>query len=82
MGFRFLSFRNLAEAFLKQGPDLHKDALQCFLNAVCIDGKDVTLWNRLGTLACSLDSQNIARWAFEQGLLCSPHHCKFLELNN
>eukprot|EP00250_Pteridium_aquilinum_P016505 c23135_g1_i3 orf=228-6338(+) len=76
---RFLSFRNLAEAFLKQGPDVHKDALQCFLNAVSIDEKDVTLWNRLGTLACSLDSHNIARWAFEQGLQCSPHHWACME---
>ncbi|MCO5575946.1 hypothetical protein L7F22_029753 [Adiantum nelumboides] len=76
---RFLSFRNLAEAFLKQGSHFHKEALQCYLNAVSIDEKDVTLWNRLGTLACSLDSLNIARWAFEQGLQCSPQHWACME---
>lgn len=76
---RFLAFRNLAEAFFKQGPHLHKDALQCFLHAVSIDGKDVTLWNRLGSLACLLGSYNIARWSFEQGLQCSPHHWACME---
>ncbi|KAI5079572.1 hypothetical protein GOP47_0005051 [Adiantum capillus-veneris] len=76
---RFLSFRNLAEAFLKQGSLFHRAALQCYLNAVSIDEKDVTLWNRLGTLACSLDSLNIARWAFEQGLQCSPQHWACME---
>jgi calcineurin-binding protein cabin-1 len=76
LAFRFLVFRNLAEAFFKQGPEFHEDALQCFLHAVSIDAKDVTVWNRLGTLACLLGSYNVARWAFEQGLHCSPQHCK------
>ncbi|KAH7425899.1 hypothetical protein KP509_11G076900 [Ceratopteris richardii] len=76
---RFLSFRNLAEAFLRQGQDFGGDALQCYLHAVSIDDKDVTLWNRLGTLACSLDALNIARWAFECGLQCSPQHWVCME---
>lgn len=76
---RFLAFKNLAEAYFKQGPFFYKDALQCFLQSVSIDGKDVALWNRLGTLACLLGSFNIARMAFEQGLHCSPHHWGCME---
>lgn len=68
--------KNLAETFSMQGSDHHGEAVDCFLQASAIDGKDVVLWNRLGTLSCALGNLNIARRAFEEGLRCSPRHCK------
>lgn len=76
--FRYSTLKNLAETCSKQGSDHHSEALEYFLQAAAIDGKDVVLWNRLGTLACTLGDLNVARRAFEEGLLCSPRHCEIL----
>ncbi|XP_024519713.1 uncharacterized protein LOC9647662 [Selaginella moellendorffii] len=76
---RFLTYRNLAETYVKQGPEFSAEGLHYYLQAVAIDDKDVVLWNRLGTLACSLGKLNIARKAFEQGLHCSPRHWSCME---
>lgn len=76
--FRYSTLKNLAETCSKQGSDHHSEALEYFLQAATIDGKDVVLWNRLGTLACTLGDLNVARRAFEEGLLCSPRHCEIL----
>lgn len=73
---RFSALKNLAEALTKMGSDYHGEALNCYLQAVEMDGRDVGLWNRLGTLAVSLGRFFIARRAFEQGLCCSPRNCK------
>lgn len=75
-GFRYSTLKNLAETYSKQGSDHHNDALECYLQAASIDGKDVVLWNRLGTLACAVGNLNVARRAFEEGLRCSPRHCE------
>lgn len=72
---RFLALKNLATTFLQQGSAYHENALQCYLQAVEIDGKDSVVWNQLGTLSCSMGLLSISRWAFEQGLLCSPSNC-------
>nr|XP_016504943.1 PREDICTED: uncharacterized protein LOC107822878 [Nicotiana tabacum] len=71
---RFLALKNLANVFLQQGAPYYKDALQCYLQSVEIDNKDAVVWNKLGTLACSMGSLSISRWAFEQGLYCSPNN--------
>lgn len=76
--FRFLALKNLASVFLQQGSSHYESALRCYLQAVEIDTKDSVVWNQLGTLACSMGSLSISRWAFEQGLLCSPNNCKHL----
>lgn len=73
---RFLALKNLANVFLQQGAPYYKDALQCYLQSVEIDNKDAVVWNKLGTLACSMGSLSISRWAFEQGLYCSPNNCE------
>lgn len=73
---RFLALKNLATVFLQQGAPYYKDALQCYLQAVEIDNKDSVVWNKLGTLACSIGMLSISRWAFEQGLYCSPNNCE------
>lgn len=73
---RFLALKNLATVFLQQGSAHYESALRCYLQAVEIDTKDSVIWNQLGTLSCSMGSLSISRWAFEQGLLCSPNNCK------
>jgi calcineurin-binding protein cabin-1 len=73
-----LALKNLAAVFLQQGSTHYENALHCYLQAVEIDSKDSVVWNQLGTLSCSMGSLSISRWAFEQGLLCSPNNCKHL----
>lgn len=78
--YRFLALKNLAAVFLQQGSTHYENALRCYLQAVEIDSKDSVVWNRLGTLSCLMGSLSISRWAFEQGLSCSPNNCKHLIL--
>ncbi|KAM7276892.1 hypothetical protein ACFE04_018758 [Oxalis oulophora] len=76
---RFLALKNLAAVFLQQGSTHHQSALRCYLQAVEIDAKDSVVWNQLGTLSCSMGLMSISRWAFEQGLLCSPNNWNCME---
>lgn len=76
---RFLALKNLATVFLEQGSDHYESALHCYLQAVEIDTKDSVVWNQLGTLACSMGLLSISRWAFEQGLVCSPNNWNCME---
>ncbi|CAM8919693.1 unnamed protein product [Rhodiola kirilowii] len=76
---RFLALKNLATVFLEQGCDHYESALHCYLQAVEIDTKDSVVWNKLGTLACSMGLLSISRWAFEQGLICSPNNWNCME---
>ncbi|KAJ7965908.1 Tetratricopeptide repeat (TPR)-like superfamily protein [Quillaja saponaria] len=76
---RFLALKNLATVFLQQGSAYYENALHCYLQAVEIDSKDSVVWNQLGTLSCSMGSLSISRWAFEQGLLCSPNNWNCME---
>ncbi|GER25614.1 tetratricopeptide repeat protein [Striga asiatica] len=76
---RFLALKNLATVFLQQGRSCYDKALCCYLQAVEIDGRDSVVWNQLGTLSCSMGSLSISRWAFEQGLICSPSNWNCME---
>ncbi|XAR70823.1 hypothetical protein NMG60_11027828 [Bertholletia excelsa] len=76
---RFLALKNLATAFLQQGSAQYENALRCYLQAVEIDNKDSVVWNQLGTLSCSMGLLSISRWAFEQGLFCSPNNWNCME---
>ncbi|PIA42882.1 hypothetical protein AQUCO_02000379v1 [Aquilegia coerulea] len=76
---RFLALKNLANIFLQQGSTHYESALNCYLQAVEIDGKDSVVWNQLGTLSCSMGLLSISRWAFEQGLHCSPNNWNCME---
>lgn len=76
---RFLALKNLANVFLQQGPAHYESALRCYLQAVEIDTKDSVIWNQLGTLSCSMGLLSISRWAFEQGLFCSPNNWNCME---
>uniref|UniRef100_A0A1D1Z5X9 Calcineurin-binding protein cabin-1 n=1 Tax=Anthurium amnicola TaxID=1678845 RepID=A0A1D1Z5X9_9ARAE len=76
---RFLALKNLATVFLKQGAMHYDGALQCYIQAVEIDAKDSVVWNQLGTLSCSMGLLSTSRWAFEQGLLCSPNNWNCME---
>ncbi|KAB2019838.1 hypothetical protein ES319_D07G023800v1 [Gossypium barbadense] len=76
---KFLVLKNLATVFLQQGSGHYESALRCYLQAVEIENKDSVVWNQLGTLSCSMGSLSISRWAFEQGLLCSPNNWNCME---
>ncbi|KAG8375629.1 hypothetical protein BUALT_Bualt10G0120200 [Buddleja alternifolia] len=76
---RFLALKNLATVSIQQGPAYYESALHCYLQAVEIDSKDSVVWNQLGTLSCSMGSLSISRWAFEQGLVCSPSNWNCME---
>ncbi|XP_052208755.1 calcineurin-binding protein 1 isoform X2 [Diospyros lotus] len=76
---RFLALKNLASVFFQQGPSCYEGALRCYLRAVEIDTKDSVVWNQLGTLSCSMGLLSISRWAFEQGLVCSPNNWNCME---
>lgn len=76
---RFLALKNLATVFLQLGCNFHENALRCYLQAVEIDSKDSVVWNQLGTLSCSMGLLSISRWAFEQGLVCSPNNWNCME---
>ncbi|XP_038990449.1 calcineurin-binding protein 1-like [Phoenix dactylifera] len=76
---RFLSLKNLAAVFLQQGSMHYESALQCYLQAVEIDTNDSVVWNQLGTLSCTMGLISTSRWAFEQGLLCSPNNWNCME---
>ncbi|XP_059645535.1 calcineurin-binding protein 1 isoform X2 [Cornus florida] len=76
---RFLALKNLATVFLQQGSNHYENALHCYLQAVEIDAKDSVVWNQLGTLSCSMGLLSISRWAFEQGLFCSPNNWNCME---
>ncbi|KAK9273730.1 hypothetical protein L1049_018540 [Liquidambar formosana] len=76
---RFLALKNLATVFLEQGSTHYENALGCYLQAVEIDNKDSVVWNKLGTLSCSMGLLSISRWAFEQGLFCSPNNWNCME---
>ncbi|ESQ53881.1 hypothetical protein EUTSA_v10026823mg, partial [Eutrema salsugineum] len=76
---RFLALKNLATVFLELGSSHYENALNCYLQAIDIDAKDSVLWNHLGTLSCSMGLLSISRWAFEQGLLCSPNNWNCME---
>ncbi|CAM0875407.1 unnamed protein product [Alopecurus aequalis] len=76
---RFLTLKNLASVFLQQGSKFHDNALRCYLQAVELDSNDSVVWNHLGTLSCTMGLLSISRWAFEQGLLCSPNNWNCME---
>jgi calcineurin-binding protein cabin-1 len=74
-----LALKNLATVFLELGSSHYENALNCYLQAIDLDAKDSVLWNHLGTLSCSMGLLSISRWAFEQGLLCSPNNWNCME---
>ncbi|KAJ1281626.1 hypothetical protein BS78_04G319800 [Paspalum vaginatum] len=76
---RFLTLKNLAFVFLQLGPEFYDNALHCYLQAVELDSNDSVVWNHLGTLSCSMGLLSVSRWAFEQGLLCSPNNWNCME---
>lgn len=76
---RFLTLKNLATVFLEQGPAHYENALKCYIQAVEIDSNDSVVWNQLGTLSCTMGLFSTSRWAFEQGLLCSPNNWNCME---
>ncbi|KAJ0982834.1 hypothetical protein J5N97_011089 [Dioscorea zingiberensis] len=76
---RFLTLKNLATVFLEQGSNQYENALRCYLQAAEIDANDSVVWNQLGTLSCTMGLLSTSRWAFEQGLLCSPNNWNCME---
>ncbi|CAI5473297.1 unnamed protein product [Closterium sp. Yama58-4] len=72
---QFLVWKNLGDVYAKLGSDYSESALRAYVTATEIDGQDVVLWHRLGSMALRTAGRaRLARYALEQGLTCSPYH--------
>ncbi|CAI7797810.1 unnamed protein product, partial [Closterium sp. NIES-53] len=72
---QFLVWKNLGDVYAKLGSDYNESALRAYVTATEIDGQDVVLWHRLGSMALRTSGRaRLARFALEQGLTCSPYH--------
>ncbi|XP_060641249.2 calcineurin-binding protein cabin-1 isoform X1 [Anolis sagrei] len=74
---KYSTFKNLAQ-LAAQRDDL-ETAMQFYLEAVLLDGTDVSLWHRIGRLALRLIRLPLARHAFEEGLQCNADHWPSLD---
>jgi hypothetical protein len=54
-------------------------ALECYLEAAGLDGKDVVLFHRMARIALKLSQVSTARFSLGQGLRLSPDHPLLLE---
>ena len=69
---QYLCIKNLAD-FMEKLDDKAM-AVEWLAQAVDLDGRDVVVWHKLGSLAMQLDRLNVARTAFQQGLALRPDH--------
>nr|XP_016852557.1 PREDICTED: calcineurin-binding protein cabin-1 isoform X2 [Anolis carolinensis] len=74
---KYSTFKNLAQ-LAAQRDDL-ETAMQFYLEAVLLDGTDVSLWHRIGRLALRMIRLPLARHAFEEGLQCNADHWPSLD---
>jgi hypothetical protein len=70
---RYLILKNLA-SLLARNTSKHHDAVQFYCLATEVDDTDVSVWNRLGTLAAKIQQWSLARRAFERGLALDYTH--------
>ncbi|XP_071511667.1 uncharacterized protein [Diadema antillarum] len=75
---KYSTYKNVGNLASDRG-DLNT-AMENYLEAVTLDGTDVTLWYKIGSAAVKLYQLALARVAFEQGLRCSKHHWPCLDL--
>uniref|UniRef100_A0A8C4NFU0 Calcineurin binding protein 1 n=1 Tax=Eptatretus burgeri TaxID=7764 RepID=A0A8C4NFU0_EPTBU len=69
---KYSAFKNLAR--LAEQDSESTKALHYYLEAVQLDGSDVSLWQRLASVACSLSLLPLARYGWLQGLERNPGH--------
>ncbi|XP_072181988.1 uncharacterized protein [Diadema setosum] len=74
---KYSTYKNVGNLASDRG-DLNT-AMENYLEAVTLDGTDVTLWYKIGSAAVKLYQLALARVAFEQGLRCSKHHWPCLD---
>ena len=65
---RFLSLKNLGSLLAVAGGSAAA-ALDCYVSACELDGTDVVLWNRLGTLVRAVAAVMLVDFVIVQGLL-------------
>uniref|UniRef100_UPI00358F5181 calcineurin-binding protein cabin-1-like isoform X2 n=1 Tax=Myxine glutinosa TaxID=7769 RepID=UPI00358F5181 len=69
---KYSAFKNLAR--LAEQDSESTKALNYYLEAVQLDSSDVSLWQRLASVACSLSLLPLARYGWLQGLERNPGH--------
>ncbi|XP_069674696.1 calcineurin-binding protein cabin-1-like isoform X2 [Periplaneta americana] len=74
---KYSCLKNMGTIYEKQGE--LQGALKSFLQAAELDGSDVTLWYRIGTVAVQVVDYELACDAFLEGLRCSPRHWPCLD---
>ena len=86
---RFVVLRNLARVLETEAEgaaraegregEVLRRALECYLEAAGLDGKDVVLFHRMARIALKLSLVSTARFSLGQGLGLSPDHPLLLE---
>ena len=69
---QYLCTKNRADIMERLGEK--EVAIEWLAQAVDLDGRDVVLWYKLGSLAMQLGRSNVARAALQQGLALRPDH--------
>ncbi|XP_076062773.1 uncharacterized protein LOC143037946 isoform X2 [Oratosquilla oratoria] len=72
LALKYSCYKNLGNMAMKNSQ--YDKACQHYLQAVQIDGTEVTLWQRLGAAAIKLQDFELALVAFQEGLNVNPNH--------
>ncbi|CAI8055447.1 Calcineurin-binding protein cabin-1 [Geodia barretti] len=75
---KFLTFKNLGSIARGCGDD--SAALDAFIQAVDVDGSDVTVWYQMGLAATSLGNLLLARTALDEARRCHAHYWPAIDL--
>ncbi|CAL4068068.1 unnamed protein product, partial [Meganyctiphanes norvegica] len=69
---KYSSFKNLGNLKVKNGN--YQESIEYYMDAVRLDGTEVTLWQRLGSSAIKVKDFELALIAFQEGLNVNPKH--------
>lgn len=74
---KYACLKNLGDVLVLQSRA--EDGLKCFIQAVELDGSDVTMWHQMGKVALQVDDFHLASRAFQEGLRCNSNHWPCLD---
>ncbi|XP_029179074.1 calcineurin-binding protein cabin-1-like [Nylanderia fulva] len=77
LSLKYSCFKNIGAIQAACGN--YKDAVDNYWEAANLDGSDVTLWYRIGTLAMKISNLELACSSFKQGLKCNSNHWPCLD---
>ncbi|KAL6431043.1 hypothetical protein ACFW04_007057 [Cataglyphis niger] len=77
LSLKYSCFKNIGAIQTACGN--YKDAVENYWEAANLDGSDVMLWYRIGTLAMKISNLELACSSFKQGLKCNSNHWPCLD---